>query len=95
MDRQAEDRAHRIGQKHEVRVYRLITFSRVEEGILNKAEEKKELDELIIVAGEFNNRTSDHDRQQKLKDLVMNRGGEVAQAGTDEEQEIEEVLTDR
>jgi len=48
MDRQAEDRAHRIGQKHEVRVYRLITISRVEEGILSKAEEKKDLDELII-----------------------------------------------
>jgi len=94
MDRQAEDRAHRIGQKHEVRVYRLITISRVEEGILNKAEEKKELDELIIVAGEFNNRTSDHDRQQKLKDMVMNRGDTVAQPGNDEEQENEEVFTD-
>ena len=38
------------------------------------------------MAGEFNNRTSDHDRQQKLKDMVMNRGGEVdAKAGNDEE----------
>ena len=62
MDRQAEDRAHRIGQKHEVRVYRLITISRVEEGILNKAEERKELHELIVHAGGFNNRTSDQDR---------------------------------
>ena len=85
MDRQAEDRAHRIGQKNEVRVYRLITISRVEEGILSKAEEKKDLDELIIKAGEFNNRTSDGDRQQKLRDLVMNRAGDVAQAGNDEE----------
>lgn len=59
MDRQAEDRAHRIGQKAEVRVYRLITISRVEEGILNKAEEKKDLDELIIQAGGFSNKTSD------------------------------------
>ena len=59
MDRQAEDRAHRIGQKHEVRVYRLITISRVEEGMLNKAEERKELHELIVHAGGFNNKTSD------------------------------------
>ena len=63
MDRQAEDRAHRIGQKHEVRVYRLITISRVEEGILSKAEEKKDLDELIIQAGGFGHKQSDADRQ--------------------------------
>jgi len=75
-------------------VYRLITISRVEEGILNKAEEKKDLDELIIKCGEFNDRTSDHDRQQKLKDLVMNRSGDNVQAGNDEEQENEEVFTD-
>lgn len=68
-----------------MRVYRLITISRVEEGILSKAEEKKDLDELIIKAGEFNNRTSDGDRQQKLRDLVMNRPGDTAQAGNDEE----------
>ena len=34
MDKQAEDRAYRIGQRHEVRVYRLITATKVEEGIL-------------------------------------------------------------
>jgi len=34
MDEQAKDRAHRIGQRSEVRVYRLITATKVEEGIL-------------------------------------------------------------
>ena len=42
-----------------MRVYRLITISRVEEGMLNKAEERKELHELIVHAGGFNNKTSD------------------------------------
>mmetsp|Transcript_27928 Transcript_27928/g.26971 ORF Transcript_27928/g.26971 Transcript_27928/m.26971 type:complete len:110 (+) Transcript_27928:2428-2757(+) len=37
MDEQAKDRAHRIGQKKEVRVYRLITATLIEEGILDKA----------------------------------------------------------
>lgn len=37
MDEQAKDRAHRIGQKREVRVYRLITTTKIEEGILSKA----------------------------------------------------------
>ena len=62
MDRQAEDRAHRIGQKDEVRIYRLITNSRVEEGILNKAEEKKDLDNIIIQAGMFNSQATEQAR---------------------------------
>tara|TARA_B110000285_G_C15096918_1_gene602574 strand:- start:947 stop:1186 length:240 start_codon:yes stop_codon:yes gene_type:complete len=48
MDEQAKDRAHRIGQKHEVRVFRLITATKVEEGILSKAQYKKGLDDKII-----------------------------------------------
>lgn len=48
MDEQAKDRAHRIGQKSEVRVYRLITRSVVEEGILSRAVSKKDLDNKII-----------------------------------------------
>lgn len=95
MDRQAEDRAHRIGQKHEVRVYRLITMSRVEEGILSKAEEKKDLDELIIQAGGFGQKQSDIDRQQKLKDLVMNRAGEVHTVNEEGDEEgADEIYTD-
>ena len=48
MDEQAKDRAHRIGQKREVRVYRLITTTKIEEGILFKATQKKDLDAKII-----------------------------------------------
>lgn len=62
MDEQAKDRAHRIGQMHEVRVYRLITATNVEEGILFKATYKKALDNKIIQAGMFNNEASDLDR---------------------------------
>jgi len=54
MDEQAKDRAHRIGQKNEVRVYRLITHSKVEAGLLARATSKKELDNIIIQAGMFN-----------------------------------------
>ena len=48
MDLQAQDRAYRIGQKNEVRVYRLVTATMVEEAILNKAEFKMGLDQMII-----------------------------------------------
>jgi len=37
-----------------VRVYRLITRSNVEEGILDRATSKKDLDNKIIQAGMFN-----------------------------------------
>jgi SNF2 family DNA or RNA helicase len=66
MDEQAKDRAHRIGQQSEVRVYRLITATKVEEGILSKATYKKGLDDKIIQAGMFNDNASDLDRQNKL-----------------------------
>ena len=50
MDLQAQDRAHRIGQKNEVRVLRLITNSQIEEEILAKAALKKNLDHKVIKA---------------------------------------------
>jgi superfamily II DNA/RNA helicase len=70
MDLQAQDRAHRIGQRNEVRVFRLITNTIIEEGILTRASYKKNLDNKIIEAGMFNNKTSDSERQKKLEDLI-------------------------
>ena len=70
MDEQAKDRAHRIGQQSEVRIYRLITATKVEEGILSKATYKKGIENKIIVAGMFNNDASDVDRQKKLEELI-------------------------
>ena len=50
-DLQAEDRAHRIGQKKTVRVYRLITEKTVEEKIIERAEKKLLLDAVVIQQG--------------------------------------------
>lgn len=54
MDSQAMDRAHRIGQKNEVRVFRLITNTSVEERILSRANEKSKITHLVVEAGKFN-----------------------------------------
>ena len=70
MDLQAQDRAHRIGQKNEVRVLRLITKTQIEEEILEKAAFKKNLDHKVIKAGMFNIVTSENDRRQKLEELL-------------------------
>ncbi len=50
---QATDRAHRIGQKNVVTVYRLIAKGTVEEKIVALQEKKKELAEQILGQGEI------------------------------------------
>ena len=50
-DLQAMDRAHRIGQKHEVHVYRLVTESSVEEKIVERQTVKLRLDSLVVQQG--------------------------------------------
>lgn len=51
VDLQAMDRAHRIGQKKQVYVYRFVTDSTVEERIIERAEMKLKLDNLVIQQG--------------------------------------------
>lgn len=47
-DLQAQDRAHRIGQKKQVRVFRFVTENTVEEKIIERAERKLYLDAVVI-----------------------------------------------
>lgn len=51
VDLQAQDRAHRIGQTKQVRVFRLITENTVEERIVERAEMKLRLDQIVIQQG--------------------------------------------
>ena len=48
IDLQAMDRAHRIGQKKVVQVFRLITQNTMEEKMIEKQTMKLKLDSLII-----------------------------------------------
>lgn len=47
-DLQAMDRAHRIGQKKQVKVFRLVTENSVEDKIVERATQKLKLDQLVI-----------------------------------------------
>ena len=47
MDKQAQDRCHRIGQKLNVKIYRLITEHSIEENILLKSLHKRSLESLV------------------------------------------------
>jgi ATP-dependent helicase STH1/SNF2 len=65
-DLQAQDRAHRIGQTKEVRIFRLISANSVEEKILAKANYKLDIDGKVIQAGKFDNRSTEEDREAFL-----------------------------
>ncbi|XP_070204130.1 chromodomain-helicase-DNA-binding protein 1-like isoform X3 [Littorina saxatilis] len=56
-DLQAQARAHRIGQKNQVCVYRLVTKSSVEETIVERAKQKMVLDHLVIQSMDTTGRT--------------------------------------
>ncbi|XP_050400629.1 chromodomain-helicase-DNA-binding protein 1 isoform X1 [Patella vulgata] len=56
-DLQAQARAHRIGQKNQVSVYRLVTKGSVEENIVERAKKKMVLDHLVIQRMDTTGRT--------------------------------------
>ncbi|XP_046601523.1 chromodomain-helicase-DNA-binding protein 1 isoform X1 [Neodiprion lecontei] len=56
-DLQAQARAHRIGQKNQVNIYRLVTKNSVEEEIVERAKQKMVLDHLVIQRMDTTGRT--------------------------------------
>lgn len=93
VDLQAQDRAHRIGQTKQVRVFRFITENTVEERIVEKAEMKLRLDNIVIQQGRL------VDAAQKLgKDDVLNmirHGASHVFASKDSEitdEDIDEIM---
>lgn len=71
MDLQAQDRAHRIGQKKIVSVFRLITNSPVEEKILSRASEKMNMSELVVEAGGFGDAADKNEDQAEERQKIM------------------------
>ena len=71
-DLQAQDRAHRIGQKNEVRILRLITNDSVEEVILERAHQKLDIDGKVIQAGKFDNKST-AEEQKHFEKVIRSR----------------------
>ncbi|XP_022721807.1 probable ATP-dependent DNA helicase CHR12 isoform X2 [Durio zibethinus] len=80
MDQQAEDRAHRIGQRKEVKVFVLVSVGSIEEVILGRAKQKMGIDAKVIQAGLFNTTSTARDRKEMLEE-IMRRG--TSSLGTD------------
>uniref|UniRef100_A0A8C2WQY6 SWI/SNF related BAF chromatin remodeling complex subunit ATPase 2 n=1 Tax=Cyclopterus lumpus TaxID=8103 RepID=A0A8C2WQY6_CYCLU len=83
-DLQAQDRAHRIGQQNEVRVLRLCTVNSVEEKILAAAKYKLNVDQKVIQAGMFDQKSSSHERRAFLQAILE----------TEEQNEEEDEIPD-
>ena len=82
MDMQAMDRAHRIGQQSEVRVFRMITNTQIEEEIFSRAKAKKNVNEIVV--RETNE--DEADRQARLRKLLE----EEVQGDSEDDEESQE-----
>ncbi|CRK15380.1 hypothetical protein BN1723_017427, partial [Verticillium longisporum] len=87
MDKQCQDRCHRIGQTRDVHIYRLVSEHTIEANILRKASQKQMLDDVVIQEGEF---TTDYFREKMtVRDAVgedaelVNDGNAAANAAMD------------
>lgn len=88
-DLQAQDRAHRIGQKNEVRILRLITSNSVEEKILERANFKLDMDGKVIQAGKFDNKSTNEERDAMLR--IMLESAEAAESLEQDEMDDEDL----
>lgn len=93
-DLQAQDRAHRIGQKNEVRILRLITNDSVEEVILERAHQKLDIDGKVIQAGKFDNKSTAEEQEEFLKRLLDAEQGDKDNEENDslDDEELNDIL---
>lgn len=77
---QAEDRAHRIGQKKQVKIYRFITEDSVEEKVIDRATQKLRLDQLVIQQG----RAATTNKGNSLFNAMLNLYIYISAASKDE-----------
>lgn len=93
-DLQAQDRAHRIGQKNEVRILRLISNDSIEEVILERAHQKLEIDGKVIQAGKFDNKSTAEEQEEFLKRLLDAEQGDKENEENDslDDDELNDIL---
>lgn len=70
MDLQAQDRAHRIGQKRMVRVYRFVTDGTVEEKIYRRALKKLYLDAVVVQQGRLQTKSQQNVSKAELLSMI-------------------------
>eukprot|EP01061_Rhynchopus_euleeides_P007138 TRINITY_DN16112_c0_g1_i1.p1 TRINITY_DN16112_c0_g1~~TRINITY_DN16112_c0_g1_i1.p1 ORF type:complete len:1211 (+),score=546.16 TRINITY_DN16112_c0_g1_i1:46-3678(+) len=92
-DLQAMDRAHRIGQKNPVTVFRFITDGTVEERIYQRAMKKLYLDAIVVQQGNLQKKRSANVSKDELKGMIKWGAAAVFKEDGDEK-DIEDVDID-
>lgn len=84
MDKQCQDRCHRIGQTRDVHIYRFVSEYTIESNILRKSNQKRMLDDVVIQEGDF---TTDYFNKLTIRDML---GDEVIKDldGVDDSQTV-------
>lgn len=103
-DLQAMDRAHRIGQTKQVKVFRFVTENAIEEKVLERATQKLRLDQLVIQQGRNSGGINSGQQSGKaaskdqLLDMIQHGAAEIFNKDADklagEDIDIEELLAD-
>ena len=104
-DLQAMDRAHRIGQKKQVKVFRFVTENAIEEKVLERASQKLRLDQLVIQqgragVGNSDKKTSAANNKDELLNMIQHGAADVLSSrdgkdGGGEKQELDDDELER
>ena len=103
-DLQAIARAHRIGQKEEVKIFRFVASSSVDEDIIQRAKKKMVLDHLVIQSMDTTGKTIIHGKGEEKKgsvpfdktelNMILKFGAEDLFKADDTEEQDKEVDLD-
>lgn len=93
VDLQAIDRAHRIGQKREVVVYRFVTEGTVEEKIIERAAKRLKMENLVMQKGKFNaeNKVATND----ITKIIQFGAQKIIAKGSSEEDSEDYMIEDQ
>jgi helicase SWR1 len=89
MDKQCQDRCHRIGQTRDVHIYRFVSEHTIESNILRKANQKRMLDDVVIQEGDF---TTDYLNKLSVRDML---GDDIVDGDAEASAAMDRVLGSR
>jgi SWI/SNF-related matrix-associated actin-dependent regulator of chromatin subfamily A member 5 len=93
-DLQAMDRAHRIGQLKQVRVFRFVTDNAIEEKVLERAAQKLRLDQLVIQQGRAQTQQKQAASKDELLNMIQHGAENVFKKKSDEDDDSKAVEPD-